>query len=161
MLALVLVEAGLRPSFIVGGDLNEVGTGAVWDDGEWLAVEADESDGTFLQLAPEVVLVTNVEPDHLEHYGSFESLVGAFESFLTEAPGPRVVCADDPVAARLGAQVGAISYGMSRSSTYRMIDVESRRSNTTFSLEHEGRRIGRLELPVPGLHNAPNAPGRS
>src|SRR5205807_2781515 len=60
MLALVMVEAGLRPSFIVGGELNEIGTGAVWDDGEWLAVEADESDGTFLHITPEMVLVTNV-----------------------------------------------------------------------------------------------------
>jgi UDP-N-acetylmuramate--alanine ligase len=159
MLALVLVEAGLRPSFIVGGELNEIGTGAVWDDGEWLAVEADESDGTFLHITPEVVLVTNVEPDHIEHYGSFEALVGAFETFLTAAPGPRVVCADDPVAARLGAELGAMSYGMSRSSTYRMVDVESRRSSTSFALEHEGRRLGRLELPVPGQHNATNATG--
>jgi len=159
MLALVLVEAGLRPSFIVGGELNEIGTGAVWDDGEWLAVEADESDGTFLQIAPEVALVTNIEPDHIEHYGSFEVLTGAFETFLTGAPGPRVVCADDPVAARLGAQVGATSYGVSRAATYRMVDVDSHRSNTTFTLEHEGERLGRLELPVPGLHNATNATG--
>jgi UDP-N-acetylmuramate--alanine ligase len=159
MLALVLVEAGLRPSFIVGGELNEIGTGAVWDDGEWLAVEADESDGTFLDITPEVVLVTNIEPDHIEHYGSFEALVGAFETFLAGAPGPRIVCADDPVAARLGGQVGAVTYGMARSSTYRMVDVDSRRSNTSFSLEYEGRWLGRLELPVPGLHNATNATG--
>jgi UDP-N-acetylmuramate--alanine ligase len=159
MLALVMVEAGLRPSFIVGGELNEIGTGAVWDDGEWLAVEADESDGTFLQIAPEVAVVTNIEPDHIEHYGSFEALIAAFETFLTEAPGPRVVCADDSVAARLGAQLGAMSYGTSRAATYRMVDVDSRRSSTSLSLEHEGKRLGRLELPVPGLHNATNATG--
>jgi UDP-N-acetylmuramate--alanine ligase len=159
MLALVLVEAGLRPSFIVGGELNEIGTGAVWDDGEWLAVEADESDGTFLEIAPEVAVVTNVEPDHIEHYGSFGALIEAFERFLAEAPGPKIVCADDPVAARLGAQVGATSYGVSRSATYRMVDVESRRSSTSFALEREGQRLGRLELPVPGIHNATNAAG--
>jgi UDP-N-acetylmuramate--alanine ligase len=159
MLALVLIEAGLRPSFIVGGELNEIGTGAVWDDGDWLAVEADESDGTFLEITPEVALVTNIEPDHIEHYGSFEALVRAFETFLTEAPGARVVCADDPVAARLGAEVGAISYGTAPTASYRMVDIEGRRSNTSFSLEHEGRRLGRLELPVPGLHNATNAAG--
>jgi UDP-N-acetylmuramate--alanine ligase len=159
MLALVLIEAGVRPSFIVGGELNEIGTGAVWDEGEWLAVEADESDGTFLEITPEVALVTNIEPDHIEHYGSFEALVRAFETFLTEAPGARVVCADDPVAARLGAQVGAISYGTAPTASYRMVDIEGRRSNTSFSLEHEGRRLGRLELPVPGLHNATNAAG--
>ncbi len=159
MLALVLVEAGLRPSFIVGGELNEIGTGAVWDDGEWLAVEADESDGTFLRLTPEVALVTNIEPDHIEHYGSFETLVQAFETFLTDTPGPRIVCADDPVAARLGAQVGAIGYGTTATASYRMVDIEQGRSSTSFSLEHDGRRLGRLDLPVPGLHNATNAAG--
>jgi UDP-N-acetylmuramate--alanine ligase len=71
MLALMLVEAGLRPSFLIGGDVNEIGTNAVWDDGDWLVVEADESDGTFLALHPDVAVVTNIEPDHLDHYGSF------------------------------------------------------------------------------------------
>ena len=69
MLALCLRAAGWQPSFLIGGDLNEVGTNAAYDDGEWLVVEADESDGTFLEIAPEAVVVTNVEPDHLDHYG--------------------------------------------------------------------------------------------
>src|SRR5207302_10856445 len=71
----------------------------------------------------------------------------------------KVVCADDPVAGRLGAEVGAISYGTAPTASYRMVDIECRRSNTSFSLEHEGQRLGRLELPVPGLHNATNAAG--
>ena len=75
MLALVLVEAGLQPSFIIGGEVNEIGTGAAWDTGDWFVVEADESDGTFLELGAEAALVTNVEPDHLEHYGDFDGLV--------------------------------------------------------------------------------------
>src|SRR5207237_6735232 len=89
MLALVLLEAGLRPSFIVGGELNEIGTGAAWDTGDWLVVEADESDGTFLELGAEAVVVTSVEPDHIEHYGGVDAMVGAFASFLAAAPGPR------------------------------------------------------------------------
>ena len=106
MLALCLRTAGWHPSFVIGGDLNEVGTNAAYDDGDWLVVEADESDGTFLELAPEAALVTNVEPDHLDHYGSFDALVAAFERFLEEAPGTRVVCADDAVGvvARLAAR---------------------------------------------------------
>ncbi|MFQ5557753.1 MAG: Mur ligase domain-containing protein, partial [Acidimicrobiales bacterium] len=68
MLALILVEAGLRPSFIIGGDVNEIGSGAVWDDGEWFVIEADESDRTFLALGAEVAIITNVEPDHLGAY---------------------------------------------------------------------------------------------
>ena len=98
MLALVLVEAGLRPSFIIGGEVNEIGTNAAWDSGELLVVEADESDGTFLHMVPELGIVTSVEPDHIEHYGSFEGLKAAFEVFFGQA-GSAIVCADDPVAA--------------------------------------------------------------
>ncbi len=101
MVALALVEAGLRPSFLIGGDVNEIGTNAVWDTGEWLVVEADESDGTFLALAPEIAVVTNVEADHLDHYGSFDALRQAFGSFLAGAAAT-VVGGDDPVAAELG-----------------------------------------------------------
>ena len=96
-----LRAAGWHPSFLIGGDLNEVGTNAAYDDGEWLVVEADESDGTFLELAPEAAIVTNIEPDHLDHYGAFDALVAAFERFLERSRrAPRVVCADDPLAAR-------------------------------------------------------------
>ena len=75
----------LEPSFLIGGDVNEIGTNAVWDKGEWLVVEADESDGTFLALDPEVAVLTNVEPDHLDHYGGFDQLVAAFEEFCEKA----------------------------------------------------------------------------
>ena len=109
MLALVLVEAGLRPSFIIGGEVNEIGTNAAWDEGEWLIVEADESDGTFLQLAPEIGIVTSVESDHLEYYGSFEALKAAFSAFFRNV-GLAIVCADDPVAASL-APASALTYG--------------------------------------------------
>src|SRR4029453_11220486 len=74
MLALILRASGWHPSFIIGGDLNEVGTNAAYDEGEWLVVEADESDGTFLELAPDAAIITNVEPDHLDHYGAFPDL---------------------------------------------------------------------------------------
>ena len=97
MLSLILVEAGMKPSFIIGGDLNDIGTNAVWDSGEWLVVEADESDRTFLRLVPEVAVVTSVEPDHLETYGSFETLREAFRSFMADAP-TTVVSADDATA---------------------------------------------------------------
>ena len=102
MLALILVEAGLRPSFLIGGDVNEIGTNAVWDAGEWFVVEADESDGTFLPLVPEIAVVTNVEPDHLDHYGSFEALRAAFGTFLQAARRSVVAGADDAEAARTG-----------------------------------------------------------
>jgi UDP-N-acetylmuramate--alanine ligase len=159
MLALVLVEAGLRPSFIIGGELNEIGTGAAWADGEWFVVEADESDGTFLELGAEAVLVGNVEPDHLEHYGGFEQLVAAFDRFLAATPGPRVACADDPVAARLAAAHGAVTYGTAEAADYRMVGVERSRAGVSFSVVHGGAVLGSVRLPIPGVHNARNACG--
>ena len=159
MLALVLVEAGLQPSFIIGGEVNEIGTGALWDAGEWFVAEADESDGTFLELRAEVAIVTSVEPDHLEYYGGYADLVRAFEQFLANARGPRVVCADDAEAARLGRAVDALTYGTDESADYRMIATAADRGGTRFALEHHGERLGDVTLPVPGLHNARNACG--
>jgi len=157
MLALVLVEAGLRPSFIIGGDVNEIGTGAVWDEGDLLVVEADESDGTFLELPRHAAIVTNVEPDHLEFYGGFEALKAAFVRFLAETPGPRVVCIDDPLAAELGEAAGALTYGTSEGADYRMVDLRGGRAGSTFSIEHEGEDLGELQLPIAGAYNARNA----
>ena len=74
MLALILRSAGWQPSFVIGGEVNEVGANAAYGAGEWLVVEADESDGTFLQLGPEAAIVTSVEPDHLDYYGGFDEL---------------------------------------------------------------------------------------
>lgn len=158
MLALILVEAGLRPSFIIGGDINDVGSGAAWGEGEWLVAEADESDGTFLALRPQIAVVTNVEPDHLDYYGSLAALEDAFGRFLASA-GAAVVCADDPIAARLGRQVRAVSYGTSAAADYRMVDISGARSSSRFSIVHEGRSLGEFKLVVPGWHNARNACG--
>src|SRR3954469_16905990 len=105
MLALILRAAGWHPSFLIGGDLNEVGTNAAFDEGEWLVVEADESDGTFLELAPHDAVVTSVLPDHLDHYGDFDALIAAFETFIARIPGVCAVCADDDVAADIAANI--------------------------------------------------------
>ena len=142
MLTLVLIEAGLRPSFIIGGEVNEIGTGAAWDDGPLLVIEADESDGTFLELPRQAAVVTSVEPDHLEHYGDFDALRRAFARYLDETPGPTVVCADDPIAAELGRAAGAITYGTSEGADYRMVDLDAGRAGTSFTIEHQGRGPG-------------------
>jgi len=156
MLALILIEAGLRPSFLIGGDVNEIGTNAVWDSGQWMVVEADESDGTFLHLAPEIAVVTNVEPDHLDHYGDFDHLVAAFERFLTSAPGGALVGADDPVAARLGRAHGADLVGTAADATYRIEDLETG-EGVSFGLRARGEVLGRIALPVTGANIARNA----
>ncbi len=157
MVALALVEAGLRPSFLIGGDVNEIGTNAAWDVGEWIVVEADESDGSFLALAPEIAVVTNVEADHLDHYGSFAALREAFATFLAAAEH-RVVGGDDPVAAELGRAVGADLVGTSAACDDVISEVRPGRSSISFELTGPPP-VGRVEvaLAVPGLHNARNA----
>jgi UDP-N-acetylmuramate--alanine ligase len=157
MIALVLMEGGLRPSFIVGGDIRELGGGAAWNDGDWLVVEADESDGTFVELRRDVAVVTSVEPDHLDHYGGFAQLEEAFRTFLAGARQARIVCADDPGAARLGAEVSAVTYGTSVDADYQMVEVKSDRGGSRFTVVHGGQALGEISLPVPGLHNARNA----
>jgi UDP-N-acetylmuramate--alanine ligase len=156
MLALILIEAGLRPSFLIGGDVNEIGTNAVWDSGEWIVLEADESDGTFLHLAPEIAVVTNVEPDHLDFYGDFDHLVDGFDRFLASAAGAIVVGADDDVAARLGAARRADLVGTAAGATYRIEDLEAS-DGVSFSLRAHGAVLGRVSLPVTGANIARNA----
>jgi UDP-N-acetylmuramate--alanine ligase len=155
MLALILIEAGMRPSFLIGGDVNEIGTNAVWDTGAWIVLEADESDGTFLELAPEIAVVTNVEPDHLDYYGDFDHLVGAFDRFLAGSAG-RIVGADDPVAARLGTAHGADLVGTSAGATYRIEKLQSG-DGVSFDLWARGERLGPVALPVTGANIARNA----
>jgi UDP-N-acetylmuramate--alanine ligase len=164
MLALILVEAGLRPSFLVGGQLNRMGSGVAWTDSEWFVVEADESDGTFLEIDAEAVVVTSIEADHLDHYGSLGAIEAAFGQFLSRARGLRVVSADDAGAARVaGAVAGSspstatITYGRSESSTFRIVDAKLDRTTVSFGLEVGGNSLGVVALPVPGLHNASNA----
>ena len=155
MLAAALEGAGVSPSFIVGAEIANLGRAAAWQTGDWFVVEADESDGTFLALDADAVIVTNVEPDHLDHWGSFDALRDAFRSFLEDASGPRVVCADDPIAAALAAEVGGCTmYGTSDGADVRISDVATERDAVRFCLD--GRTV---EVRAPGLHNARNAAG--
>ena len=173
MLAVTLDQLGWHPSFIIGGDIAGVGPGARWDrDGEWFVVEADESDGTFVELGAEAALVTSLEPDHLEFYGGMDGLVSAFERFVAEPAGPVVLCRDDPGAAALSASRpdGELwTYGQAAESTVRISDVELARSVSTFGLEVKAATDAAespgppvrvpVTLAVPGLHNVRNAAG--
>jgi UDP-N-acetylmuramate--alanine ligase len=157
MLSLVLVEAGMRPSFVIGADVNEIGTNAVWDSGDWLVVEADESYGTFKAIRPDLAVLTNVEPDHLDYYGSFDELRRAFSDFVGGASQGAVVCSDDPEAAAIGREHGATQVGSADASTYTMTGIVLQRSSVSFSLHGPGGPLGVLRIGVPGLHNARNA----
>ena len=159
MLMLIMSDAGLRPSFVIGGDVTDMGTGAQWTGGEWLVVEADESDGTHLQLPLFGTLLTNVEVDHLDHYGTFDAIVDGFDRYLAGVEGPKVVCLDDPVAARLAARHGAITYGTHVDAAFRAVDIEAVDGVHTFGVLRDGVRLGTVRLPLRGIHNVRNATG--
>jgi UDP-N-acetylmuramate--alanine ligase len=159
MLALILRAAGRQPSFVIGGDVNEVGANAAYGEGEWLVVEADESDGTFLKLGPEAAIVTSVEPDHLDHYGGFPALVAAFERFVDGVPGPIVCCADDDVAARIARERPRVrTYGTGADADYRITDVVAGAGGERFTLSVDGAPLGELVVPF-AVKAATNAAG--
>jgi UDP-N-acetylmuramate--alanine ligase len=162
MLALILVDAGRSPSFLIGGEINEVGSGAAWDDGAEFVVEADESDGTFLHLGPVASVVTNVEADHLDHYGSYAALVDAFVRFARTTDGPAVVGVDGPDGAAVataardgGARV--VTFGTAATADVRIVDATTDADGARGTLQRAGEEPLRIELAVPGLHNLQNA----
>ena len=159
MLMLTLAEAGLRPSFVIGGDVNDVGTGAQWTGGEWFVVEADESDGTHLELPLWGTILTNVESDHLDHYGDFAGIVDGFDRYLAQVPGPRVVCHDDPVARELAQRHGALTYGLTEGADVRAVDLHPGSGVFRFDVQRAGERLGTVELPLRGEHMVQNAVG--
>ncbi len=156
MLAWILDRCGLDPTFVVGGDLNEIGSGARAGDGDVFVAEADESDGSFLLLRPEVAVVTNVEEDHLDFYrGGRAEIEGAFARFVRGA-GRVVACGDDPGARGALAQAGvrALTYG-----TAEGVDVRVRVLREAPAAGRLALAEGEVEvaLPVPGAHNVLNA----
>jgi UDP-N-acetylmuramate--alanine ligase len=159
MLMLAMAEGDLAPSFVVGGDVIEAGTGAQWTGGEWLVVEADESDRTHLELPLHGTILTNVEADLLDHYGSFDDLEASFDRYLAQIAGPKVLCADDPVCSGLMARHDVISYGLAAGADYRAIDLQSGSGSFRFAVERRGELLGEVELPLRGVHNVANAVG--
>jgi len=122
-----------------------------------MVVEADESDGTFVTLPRAAAIVTNIEPDHLEHWGGFDNLRASFVRFVTETDGPVVMGADDPIAAELAAETGAITFGVVEGADYRMGPVARSRAGTAFSFSQRGIELGEIKVPVAGEYNARNA----
>lgn len=164
MLSMVLAEAGWDPSFVVGGDVTDLGTGAHWSGGDWLVVEADESDGTHEELPLYGTILTNVEADHLEYYGDLDAIVASFDRYLAGVEGPRVVCADDPVCRALADTHGAVTYGLADDATVRAVDVRAAAGANQFAIERrtsngEVERLGDVALPLRGVHNVVNACG--
>ncbi|MEO5322383.1 UDP-N-acetylmuramate--L-alanine ligase [Mesorhizobium sp. CC13] len=168
MVATLLDAGGLDPTVINGGIINAYGTNARMGEGEWMVVEADESDGTFLKLPADVAVVTNIDPEHLDHYGTFDKVRDAFRQFVENVPfyGFGVMCTDHPEVQALVSHIEdrrVITYGENaqadvRFTNHRMdgavsvFDVVIRNRKSASSTTIEG-----LRLPMPGRHNVSNA----
>jgi UDP-N-acetylmuramate--alanine ligase len=164
MLAVTLQHCGADPSFYVGGQLNDSGANAHSGSGDLFIAEADESDGSFLMLEPFVSVITNVEPDHLDHYADPRSFHAAFEAFVqrTDPEGFAVVCVDDAGAASIAELardkgINVVTYGTDPAADVHIDDLDLRGSGASFELVLRGVRSGRVGLRVPGAHFARNA----
>jgi UDP-N-acetylmuramate--alanine ligase len=161
LLAAVFAAGGLDPTIVVGGKLNSVGTNAVLGRGEWMLAEADESDGSFLMLSPILAIVTNIDPEHLDHYGSVEALEEAFVQFMNRVPfyGAAVLCIDHPRIQSLLPQVGKryITYGLSSQADFRAVDISVSDGVSRFSVMRGDEFLGPVALRIPGRHNVLNA----
>ncbi|TCK23312.1 UDP-N-acetylmuramate--L-alanine ligase [Ancylobacter aquaticus] len=168
MVATLLDAGGFDPTVINGGIINAYGTNARLGDGEWMVVEADESDGTFLKLPVEVAIVTNIDPEHLDHFKTFEAVQAAFRSFIDNLPfyGFAVMCTDHPVVQALVGHVEdrrVITYGENPQADVRIVDVDLRGGVCRFAVLFRDRlgtvvhELRDLVLPMPGNHNALNA----
>lgn len=164
MIALVMELSGLDPTYIIGGEIVNVGTNAKAGKGEFVVAEADESDGSFLQYEPAVAVVTNIEADHLENYdGDFGKLKAAYVQFLKQVrpDGCAVVCADDSNVRELLPQIAGktntLTFGVHGDANYKAADIELGDRQASFTVVKDGAALGAISLSVPGLHNVYNA----
>ncbi|HAI85611.1 MAG TPA: UDP-N-acetylmuramate--L-alanine ligase [Firmicutes bacterium] len=161
MIAQIMEEAGLDPTVAVGAGLPWVASGGKAGSGEFMVAEADEAYRSFLNLDPEVAVVTNIDDDHRDHYGSFEAIVSAFTQFLQRIKplGIAVLCADDPNVARAasGLERTVVRYGTAVEADYTMSEPRSMGLGSRFTVARRGRPMGQVELSVPGMHNMSNA----
>jgi len=164
----MLDAADQDPTVINGGIINAYGTNARLGDGEWMVVEADESDGTFIKLPAAIAVVTNIDPEHLDFYGTFDGVRDAFKTFVSNIPfyGFAAMCIDHPEVQALIPQLmdrRIITYGFSRQADVRGINLQTDKDGLTFDVSiaqrgtGEARTIERLRLPMYGAHNAQNA----
>jgi UDP-N-acetylmuramate--alanine ligase len=168
MVATLLEAGGFDPTVINGGIINAYGTNARLGAGDWMVVEADESDGTFLKLPTDVAIVTNIDPEHLDHFKTFEAIEDAFQIFVENLPfyGFAVMCTDHPVVQRLVGRIEdrrVITYGENPQADARLVGLKHENGGSQFAVVFRDRagndvhEIGGLSLPMPGRHNALNA----
>lgn len=163
MLMLILLDADMHPSFIIGGDVADVGIGAGWSKGSMLVVEADESDGTHRQLPLAGTILTNIDVDHLDHFGSLDGIVAGFDGYLSGISGPKVLCSDDVRCVQLARKHQVITYGISSDAQMKAIRIMFEHGTCAFDVDRRNddgsgyHTLGRVALPLRGQHNVLNA----
>ena len=168
MVAALLEAGGLDPTVINGGIINAYGTNARMGEGEWMVAEADESDGTFVKLPADIAVVTNIDPEHLDHYGSFDKVREAFHQFVENVPfyGFAVMCLDHPEVQSLVGRIEdrrIVSYGETPQADVRILNRRTEGAKNHFDVEirdrvtESSKTIEGIELPMPGRHNVLNA----
>src|SRR6266481_3788041 len=161
LIATVVAHAGLDPTAVVGGKLNALGSNAKLGKGQLMVVEADESDGSFLRLSPAIAVITNVDPEHLDYYGTVEALQQAFVDFADRVPfyGLAVLCVDHPVVQHLIPRIGKrhTTYGVSPQAEWRADDVKLGPFQSRFTVSYKGTVQGEVTLRMVGAHNVLNA----
>src|SRR5689334_12483645 len=168
MVASLLDAGGLDPTVINGGIINAYGTNARLGAGDWMVVEADESDGTFLKLPADIAIVTNIDPEHLDHFHTFDAVQDAFRAFVENVPfyGFAVMCTDHPVVQTLVGKLEdrrVLTYGENPQADVRLANIDHLNGESRFSIVFRDRAgktahtIDKLTLPMPGRHNALNA----
>lgn len=161
LVATILREAGLDPTVVVGGKVNALGSNARLGAGDLFVAEADESDGSFLRLTPTIAVVTNIDPEHLDHYGTLEKVMDAFVDFVNKVPfyGLGVLCVDHPNVQAILPRITRryVTYGLSRQADYRARNIRHEGLVTRFEAVHGGNVIGEFSVRMPGVHNVLNA----
>ena len=161
LIATVLACGGLDPTAVIGGKLNSFGSNAKLGQGELLVAEADESDGSFLKLSPTIAIVTNIDPEHLDHYRNLEEIQTAFLEFINKVPfyGLAILCLDHENVQALIPQVKKryVTYGLSTQANYRAGSISFQGVMTSFRAFENDRELGRISIQMPGLHSVYNA----
>lgn len=161
LISLALQSGGFDPTVVVGGRMHNIGTGARVGRGDYLVAEADESDGSFLKLTPTLAVITNIDDDHLDYWGSVDRLTDGFETFANKVPfyGTVFLGIDDAGARRVLPRIRrpVVTYGFAPESDIRADDVRATPMETSFRVSRQGREVGRVTWPVMGRHNTMNA----
>ena len=161
MAGTMLAEVGFDPTVVIGGQVNSFGSNAKLGAGDFLVAEADESDGSFLQLSPVLEIVTNIDLEHVDHYPDLEAVKAAFLEFINRIPfyGAAILCLDDDNVASLLPLIRkrVITYGLRSQADIQVREVTGRGFGSSFEVWSKGEALGRVSLAVPGRHNVYNA----